>query len=780
MARRQSGRTPAGPAAAAARQAKDYHHPVPGPAELLAVLRGRGIPLTLAALAAELGLEGRPPVAQLRRRLEALRLSGQLLVNRRGEYCLSDKLDVVAGTVASHRDGFGFLTPDDGGSDVFLPVQEMRAVLDGDRVAVRVSRGRGDRRAGTVVEILTRSRESLVGRYHREHGLGWVADTGRSPHRFLVTDRDRHGAEDGQLVKLKILEYPDHDHEARGSVVEVLGDPDSPAVLTSAAIEMFHIPATWPTEVGTAASRLGTVVAERDKRGRTDLRHLPLVTIDGADARDFDDAVYAEPVAGGWRLIVAIADVSHYVAPGGAIDAEARRRGTSVYFPDRVVPMLPEVLSNELCSLKSGVDRLCMVCDMQVDARGNVKGSTFHRGVMHSHARLTYGAVDSWRRGVGDGDARVAGRAATSADIAAGVAAGGTAEVPARVRPVLENLYGVFACLYKARQRRGALDLDLPEIRIRLDAEGAIAGIAARPRNDAQRLIEECMIATNVEAARYLARHKLTTLYRVHAGPEGDKLEELRQLFQGLGIAVAETAGRQPREINRVLGLIRDRPDFPMLATAVLRSMKQAVYQPKNAGHFGLALKAYAHFTSPIRRYPDLLVHRGIGHLLDGGKPAGFPVGIAAAEQLGITTSMQERRAEEATRHVEARCKCLYMQEHVGESLDGVVTGVTHFGLFVMLRELLVDGLIHVTSLPSDYYHLEPGGRGLVGERTGRTFRLGDDLRVTVARVNADDARIDLALDPGFLPRPSQRTGARAQPQSGKPPASRPKRRRRQ
>lgn len=722
MTKRRAGPPSAATPVAAPGKAA-YRHPVPGPAELLAALRSQGIPLTLAAFATQLGLHGERPVAELRRRLETLRVAGQLLVNRRGEYCLSDKLDVVAGTVSSHRDGFGFLVADDGGSDVFLPVQEMRAVLDGDRVAVRVSRGRGDRRSGTLVEILARSRESLVGRYHREHGLGWVVDAGRSPQRFLVTDRDRNGAEAGQLVKLEILDYPAVDHEARGRIVAVLGNPDSPAVLTAAAIEMFHIPSAWPNPVSEAASRLGSEVTDSDKRGRTDLRTLPLVTIDGEDARDFDDAVYAEPSAGGWRLIVAIADVSHYVRPGDWIDTEAKRRGTSVYFPDQVVPMLPEQLSNELCSLKPAVDRLCMVCDMQVDRNGDVKGSSFYRAVMHSHARLTYGAVDRWQRGeTADG-------------------------VPAGVRPALQNLYGVFASLLQARRRRGALDLDLPEIRIKLDEAGAIVGIGALQRNDAHRLIEECMIAANVEAGRYLLKHKLTTLYRVHAGPEGDKLEELRLLFQGLGIPIAATAGTRPREINRVLQQIRDRPDFPMLATAVLRSMKQAVYQPVNTGHFGLALKTYTHFTSPIRRYPDLLVHRGIGHLLGGGKPAAFPLDIPAATQLGITTSMQERRAEEATRHVEARCKCLYMQEHVGESQAGVVTGVTHFGLFVMLRELLVDGLIHVTSLPSDYYHLEPGSRGLAGERTGRTFRLGDELRVTVVRVNAEEARIDLAVD---------------------------------
>jgi len=704
--------------------AKPYRHPVPDPNALLDALRRQGVPLTLSALASSLGIGGERQVADLRRRLEALRTAGQLLVNRRGEYCLSDKLDVVPGTVTAHRDGFGFLVPDDGSDDVFLPVPEMRAILDGDRVAVRVAgRGRGGRRAGIVVEILTRSRDSFVGRYHRDRELGWVVESGRSPHRFLVTDRDRGGAEHGQLVKLEIQEYPGPDHEARGKVVEVLGDPRDPRVLTDAAMEMFHIPSRWPESALQDARRIGTVVAAADKRDRTDLRDMPLVTIDGEDARDFDDAVYAELVAGGWRLVVAIADVSHYVRSGEPIDAEARRRGTSVYFPDRVVPMLPEELSNELCSLKPHVDRLCMVCDMRVDPRGNVTGSTFYRGVMHSRARLTYTIVDQYQRGEGGG------------------------RVPDGVRPVIDNLYGVYRSLHQARERRGALDLDLPEIKIQLDASGGIVGVASRLRNDAHRLIEECMIAANVEAARHLRKHKLTTLYRVHAGPEGDKLEELRLLFQGLGIPIADTAGTKPREINRVLREISDRPDFPMLATAVLRSMKQAVYQPANTGHFGLALNCYAHFTSPIRRYPDLLVHRGIGHLLDGGKPAAFPVDTPAAEQLGTITSVQERRADEATRYVEARCKCLFMQEHVGATLDGVVTGVTHFGLFVMLRDLLVDGLIHVTSLPSDYYHLESGGRGLKGERTGRVFRLGDDVRVRVVRVDPDEAKIDLALD---------------------------------
>ena len=721
---RHRGRRASPKAAPRADSSSGYRHPVPAPNELLDALRRQGVPLTLPELASVLEISGERQQAMLRRRLEDLRTAGQLLVNRRGEYCLSDKLDVVPGTVTAHRDGFGFLVPDDGSDDIYLPVTDMRSVMDGDRVAVRLSgRGARGRRAGTVVEILTRSRENFVGRYHRDSDIGWAVETGRSPHRFLVTDRDRGGAEHGQLVKLEILEYPGPVNEARGRVVEVLGDPRDPRVLTDAAIEMFHIPSRWPARALDDARQLGHEVAAADKRGRTDLRAMPLVTIDGADARDFDDAVFAERSREGWRLVVAIADVSHYVRSGDGIDTEARRRGTSVYFPDRVVPMLPEELSNELCSLKPAVDRLCMVCDMRVDSRGNVSGSTFYRAVMHSRARLTYDAVDRYQRG-------------ESAD-----------GVPAEVRGTIDNLYGVYDALQVARRRRGALDLDLPEVKIQIDKQGRISGVRSMMRNDAHRLIEECMIAANVEAARYLRRHKLTTLYRVHAGPEGDKLEELRLLFQGLGIPIAATAGTKPKEINRVLEQIRDRPDFPMLATAVLRSMKQAVYQPANKGHFGLALNCYAHFTSPIRRYPDLLVHRGIGHILDGGKPAAFPVDLPAAELLGTTTSMQERRADEATRHVEARCKCLFMEEHVGATLDGVITGVTHFGLFVMLRDLLVDGLIHVTSLPSDYYHLEAGSRGLKGERTGRAFRLGDDVRVRVVRVDPEEAKIDLALE---------------------------------
>jgi ribonuclease R len=709
-----------------------YRHPVPEAPALLDALRRIGVPVTLAALAAEVAVAGERPLAALRRRLRGMAGDGQLLVNRRGEYCLPEKIAVVSGVVSAHRDGFGFLVPDDGGTDVYLSAAEMRDLMEGDRVAVRVTPGgRAGRRAGAVVEILARGRDSVVGHYRREHGVGYVVATGKAPVHFVVPDRFRGGAEPGDLVRLAITEYPAAAREAQGHVTRVLGNPADPRVLTDAAIETFNLPWQWSPRVESDAEAFGTGVVAADHAGRTDVRDLPLVTIDGEDARDFDDAVCALPDGqGGYRLVVAIADVSHYVQPGSAIDGEARRRGTSVYFPDRVVPMLPEVLSNGLCSLKPAVDRLCMVCDLRLDARGRVTGSRFYRAVMHSRARLTYTQVQAWRDG---------------------------APVPVAVTALateLGHLYGAYALLAAARADRGALDLDLPETRVVVDATGRIRDIEPRYRCDAHRLIEECMIAANVEAGRFLRRHRLPTLFRVHAGPEERKFEDLRLMLQGLGFAVSDVARRKPGELNRILAELRSRPDFALLATAVLRSMSQAVYQPANAGHFGLALGCYTHFTSPIRRYPDLLVHRGIAHVLARAKPGAFPYDGPAMEQLGRSTSDQERRADEATRYVEARCKCLVLADRVGEEFDGIVSGVTAFGLFVTLRDIYADGLVHVTSLPSDYYHLEPGATRLVGERTRQAFGLGQELRVVVRRVDTDAARVDLELAGVGLPPP--------------------------
>jgi ribonuclease R len=689
-------------------------------------VRAHGVPVGFEALAVVFALKGKKTREALRSRLGQLTAAGQLLRNRRDEYCLIDHIDAVAGVVSAHRDGFGFVLRDEGGPDIYLPPAEMRRLLDGDRVAVRiVGHGPRGRQAGAVVEILARGKRHAIGRYHREHGVGFVNEGGRSHGHFIVPEHQRGGAQPGEFVKIEITAYPSDAGEAQGRVVRRLGSPqEDPTVVTEAALESFNLPAVWPPEVRQAAVRLGTEVSAGDHAGRRDLRAVPLVTIDGADARDFDDAVFAEPNHGGWQLLVAIADVSHYVRSGDAIDVEAARRGTSVYFPDRVVPMLPESLSNGLCSLNPAVDRLCMVCEMQVDRHGEIRASSFYRGLMRSRQRLTYEDVQAARDG-----------------------AAGAREHLRGVLTQIDHLYAVYEALSRQRTARGTLDLELPEARIELGSDGRIERIGVRQRNDAHRLIEECMIAANVQAARFLRRHRLATLFRVHAGPDDEKFENLRLLLQGLGIKVSDQARTKTRELNHVLRQLRDRPDYPVLATAVLRTMAQAVYQPANVGHFGLALTTYAHFTSPIRRYPDLLVHRGIGHAIDRVRPGDFPYDTQSMEVLGKLSSERERRAEEAARHVEARYKCAYVSGRIGEVFTGIVTAVTHFGLFVTLTELNVDGLIHVTALRNDYYHLQHGGLRLTGERTGQSFGLGDSVQVRVVRVDVDEARVDLALE---------------------------------
>ena len=700
-----------------------YRHPIPEPARILEALEKAGIPLKLDRLGELLAVNADVHGAALRRRLQKMAANGQLLINRRGEYCLLEKIDAVAGKVSAHPDGFGFVIPDDGGDDIYLSYQEMRPLLDGDRVAVRVSAGgRGGRRAGTLVDILERGKSTVVGRYERRHGVGYVIESGRSPHQFLVPDHHRGGARHNQIVSLEITEYPDRKRDAQGKVVRILGDEAAGGMITDIAIEQFGVPWRWPKEVQNAAETWGTRVRPRDKEGRVDLRDTPLVTIDGADAKDFDDAVFAEPAGDGWRLIVAIADVSHYVEPRQPLDNEARQRGTSVYFPDRVVPMLPEALSNGLCSLNPGVDRLCMVCDMRVAANGKLGRANFYRGVLRSAARLTYTQVDEFHR-TGKGRPALA-----------------------KLKPQIENLYGVYRALVGARRRRGALDLDLPEVRIEMSADGEVERISPRHRNDAHKLIEECMVAANVQAAKFLRRQRLATLYRVHAGPGEEKFEELRIQLQALGIKLPDQARSEPRYLNKALQQIARRPDAEQLSVAVLRSLSQAVYQPENIGHFGLGLEAYAHFTSPIRRYPDLLVHRGIAHAIGKQKPGEFAWDHAAMEQEGKRCSEQERRADDATRYAEARLKAAYLLDRIGETLPGTVTGVTHFGLFVTLDDLYVDGLVHVTALGNDYFHLGDGGLQLTGERSGRSYGLGDAVEVEVLRVDTDEAKVDFQL----------------------------------
>ncbi len=706
---------------------------------------------------------------QLNKRLIAMERDGQLLPNRKGVLLLASKLDLIAGRVQGHRDGYGFLLPDAGGADTFLSPREMQKAMHGDRVLVKRvgfdSRGRPE---GVIIEVTERAHRQLVGRFLSERGVTIVVpEDQRIKHDILIPPGDARHAQPGQVVIVEITDPPSGHAAPIGQVIEVLGEIDDPGMEIEIAVRKFDVPHQFDEATVEAAVALPASVRAADLRGRVDLRDVPLVTIDGEDARDFDDAVYCEPITdgkrGGHRLIVAIADVSHYVSPGDALDREAARRSTSVYFPRRVIPMLPERLSNGLCSLNPAVDRLVLVCDMVVTAKGQVSGYQFYEAVIHSAARLTYDEV--W-----------------------GILSGRDAQAirkRAALVPGLQDLYDLYRVLSKARELRGAMEFDTVETRIVCDAAGRIERIEPRTRNDAHRLIEECMLAANVCAADFMKRCRHPGLYRVHEGPTPDRLQMLREFLRSVSLSLGGADEPSPRDYADLAAQVRERPDAMLLQAMMLRSMQQAVYSPHNSGHFGLAYEAYAHFTSPIRRYPDLLTHRVIKALLRGERHAPpalriGPAGLVEAapdqppapakgrrrkaavleaparapahlpvevwEQYGIMCSANERRADEASRDVEAWLKSQYMRERVGEQFAGRVTGVAPFGVFVTLNELYVDGLVHVSELGSEYFQYNEAAHELRGERTGRRFRLTDELHVQVSRVDLEARRIEFRL----------------------------------
>jgi len=715
-----------------AKSAKPYKHPIPKRGELLDFLRESGKPLKVDVLLKEFGLKGQRASEQLTDQLRKMVRAGQIIENRRGEFCLLERLNLIAGTVSGHQDGFGFVARDEGGDDVYLSAREMRALFHGDRVAVRIiGEDRRGRPEGKLVEVLERGVREVAGQFIRERGIGVVIpDNPKIAHRILVAKGAASDAKHGQIVVVRILDYPTHVEQATGEIIEVIGTPGAKGIATEIAIHAHGIPTDWPGPVHDQASEFGEAVPEAAKRDRVDLRNTNLVTIDGADARDFDDAVYAEASGKGYRLLVAIADVGHYVEIGSPIDKQAIRRATSVYFPDRVVPMLPEVLSNGLCSLNPKVDRLCMVCEMRVGPDGKVAKAKFYEAVMRSAARLTYTEVSDF---LTDSNKK---------------------SVPQKVQGDIKNLHEVYKLFATNRRKRGAVELDIPQTRIQMGKDGTVKSILAVARNDAHRLIEECMIAANVQAAKFIRKNKIAGLYRVHAKPNPDRFDELRLYLLSLGLKVPHSDHVQPRDFARMIEQVSDRPDAAAISMAMLRSMSHAEYVPKNIGHFGLALDAYAHFTSPIRRYPDLLVHRAIRHLVRGGKAGDYNYAAGRMEQLGAICSAHERRAEDATREVEAWLKCQYMEDKVGQEDSGVITGVTNFGAFVQIPELQIDGLVHVTSLANDYYQFEPGSQSLIGERTGKRYRLGDSLDIIVSRVDLDTKRIDFQLAGGRQPSP--------------------------
>lgn len=706
-------------------------------------LEQHGAPMWRSELTELLGLESEDGVEALRRRLNAMVRDGQLVRNRRGAFCLVNERDLIAGRIIAHPDGFGFLKPDQGGNDLFLTPRQMRAVLHGDRAVVRVvgvdQRGRKE---GALVEVLERANHKVVGRLHIETGLGFVQPDNKRLHQeIVVPESEWHGATHGQIVVAEIVEQPTKRTQPVGRIIEVMGEHMAPGMEIELAIRTHELPVEWPEQVEQEVSGLSAQVDESAKRGREDLRKLPLVTIDGADARDFDDAVFCEERKNGWRLLVCIADVSSYVEPDSALDSEAESRGNSVYFPDRVIPMLPEVLSNGLCSLNPDMDRLCMCCEMFVDRVGEVKSSRFFQGVMRSHARLTYDQVAAM---LIDGD-------------------GDLCQQYAGLLPDLHQLYALYQVLHRARSKRGAIDFDTTETRILFDSEQKVERIVPVQRNDAHRLIEECMLLANVAAARYLLGKKIPSLYRNHEGPPEDKLTNLREFLAELGLFLPGGKEPEAKDYAELLESVKDRPDSHLIQTVLLRSLSQALYSAENLGHFGLSFSAYTHFTSPIRRYPDLIVHRALKHLINGGRPDEFEYSQPRLQGLGEHCSSTERRADEATRDAVDWLKCEYMMDKVGDDFKGIITSVNSFGIFVELDEIYVDGLVHITALDNDYYHFDPVGHRLSGERSGQVYRLGDQIKIKVAAVNLDDRKIDFVLaESGAVGRRSGKSGGRS------------------
>ncbi len=734
----------------AEREAENYANPVPSREFLLDFLAEIGHPITHSEICSKLAIETAEAVEAIRRRLIAMSRDGQIVINRRGLYGLSASMDLVKGKVQGNRDGFGYFIPEKGGEDFFLGAREMGKLFDGDEVLVRVSGiDRRGRKEAAVVEVLNRRYREIVGRYYYESGYGFlVPESKRINHEILIPKKSAIGTGEGEFVVAEIISYPEKNRKAVGRITEVLGDRAAPGVEVEVALRTHEIPSEFSVEAIRQAKSLGKEITKDDLRGRFDLRELPFITIDGEDAKDFDDAVFVRNGnEGGWSLFVAIADVAHYVAPDSPLDNDAVKRGSSVYFPGHVVPMLPEKLSNGLCSLKPGVDRLVLVCELAITAEGESLRSVFYEAVIHSHGRLTYDEV------------------ATVLDLS-------ESEVREKHRlklrskyselvPHIERLDSLFHVLQWFRKNSGAMDFDTVETRIVFGENRKIREIVPVERNNAHRLIEECMLRANVAAAELLIKSKLPALYRVHEGPNPDKLENLRLFLKEMGVALGGGEKPNPRDYQSVLKTISGRADYNLIQTMLIRSMMQAVYQPDNVGHFGLGYEAYAHFTSPIRRYPDLLVHRAIRYLVRNSKSDNvrkssgaskisikeiYPYDKKAMIGLGESCSTFERRADAAAYGVIDWLKCDYMQNKIGNEFCGTVVSVTSFGLFVELNDIFVEGLIHISELSNDYYRFDPVHHTLEGERSGKIFRLGDALEVTVARVDLDDLKIDLQL----------------------------------
>ncbi|CAK6488932.1 Ribonuclease R [Pantoea sp. Nvir] len=747
------------------REAEKYENPIPSREFILAHLEKREKPASRDELAQELNLTDEEHLEALRRRLRAMERDGQLVFTRRQCYALPERLDLLRGKVIGHRDGYGFLRVEGQKDDLYLSAEQMKMCMHGDVILAQpLGADRKGRREARVVRVLEPRNNQIVGRYFTDAGAGFVVpDDSRLSFDILIPPEETQQARMGSVVVVELMQRPTRRTKAIGKVAEILGDNMGTGLAVDMALRTHEIPHSWPPEVEKQVSKLSEEVPEAAKKGRIDLRKLPLVTIDGEDARDFDDAVYCEKKrGGGWRLWVAIADVSYYVRPGTPLDDEALQRGTSVYFPSQVVPMLPEVLSNGLCSLNPQVDRLCMVCEMTISATGKLTGFKHYEAVMNSHARLTYNKV--WNILQGNPELR---------------------EQYAPLLKPLEELHNMYKVLEQAREARGGISFETEEAKFIFNAERRIERVERTVRNDAHKLIEECMILANIASARFVEKHQEPALFRDHDRPSDDSITSFRTVLNELGLSLPGGTKPEPIDYAELLTQIADRPDAEMLQTMLLRSMKQAVYDPENRGHFGLALQSYAHFTSPIRRYPDLLLHRAIKYLLAQAEgevkgnttpTGGYHYEMQQMLQLGQHCSMTERRADEATRDVADWLKCDFMQDQVGNTFSGVISSVTGFGFFVRLDDLFIDGLVHVSTLDNDYYRFDAVGQRLIGESGGRTYRLGDAVEVRVEAVHLDERKIDFALiSSQRQPRGEGKTARDKAKREGKAP---PKRRR--
>lgn len=704
------------------REKQRYEHPLPSREWIVELLERKGVPSKIEVLARELSIT-EEEYEFFERRLKAMARDGQVLINRRGAVCAADKLDLVKCRVEAHKDGFGFavpLTPAKDG-DFVLYERQMRGIMHGDIVTVRPAGiDRRGRREAVVLDIVERAQSKVVGRFYMDRGVAVLEAEDKRLNQSIVLEPDsvaRFKPESGQVIVGEIEAYPEANRPAVAKIIEVLGDYADSGMEIEIAVRKHHLPHQFSEACAKAAKKIPGHVRKSDLKGRVDLRDLPLVTIDGETARDFDDAVFAEKIGRNYRLVVAIADVSHYVRPDDAIDMDAQERSTSVYFPHRVIPMLPENLSNGICSLNPDVERLCMVCDMTVTYAGNVKEYQFYPAVMRSHARLTYNQVWKW---LSDG-------------------------IGHPFKTQIDTLYKLFKILQKKRLARGAVEFESIETQMLFDGNGKIEKIVPVVRNDAHKLIEECMLAANVCAADFLLKNKHTALFRNHLGPTPEKLAALREQLGLLELQLGGGDNPSPKDYAALAGQFKGRPDAELLQIMMLRSMQQAVYEPHCEGHFGLAYEAYAHFTSPIRRYPDLTVHRAIKAILNGQN---YEPG-KSWQALGVHTSFCERRADDAARDVENWLKTYYMRDKVGEIFEGKISGVANFGIFVTLDDIYIDGLVHISDLGEDYFNFRPEIMAIEGERSGIRFNMGDRVAVRVARADLDDGKIDFVLIAG-------------------------------